>query len=59
MAMDQLEAQDGASFGEDPELLDSAEQALLKGRQRRRYPAAGTPARIGQGAAGGGSKRTR
>ncbi len=30
-AMDQLEAQDVASFGEDPELLDPAEQALLEG----------------------------
>ena len=30
-AMDQLEAQDVTSFGEDPELLDPAEQALLDG----------------------------
>jgi hypothetical protein len=31
VAMDQLEAQDVASFGEDPELLDPAEQAMLEG----------------------------
>jgi hypothetical protein len=31
VAMDQLEAQDVPSFGEDPELLDPAEQALLEG----------------------------
>jgi hypothetical protein len=30
-AMDQLEAEDVASFGEDPELLDPAEQAMMQG----------------------------